>query len=238
MLSIQNLSVAFGSHQVLDNLSLKLQKGEIASLIGPSGSGKTTLFKALTGLLPAQGAIEINNCIQPNAHHHVSYMMQEDLLLPWRTILENLLLVGELGSYPKNNKDLKNEALYFLKEVDLSNYVNSYPHKLSGGMRQRVSLARALLQRKPLILLDEPFGALDALLREQMHSLLHTMQQRHGVTIMLITHDFRDALSLSNRIFLLLNGSISAEWSVPEATRKNPSLQHALALEMKQKLKK
>jgi ABC-type nitrate/sulfonate/bicarbonate transport system ATPase subunit len=195
------------------------------------------LFKALTGLLSAQGIIEINGTLQPHAHHHVSYMMQEDLLLPWRTVIENLLLIGELGNSPQNTKELKQEALFFLEEVGLSNYVNYYPQKLSGGMRQRVSLARALLQRKPLILLDEPFGALDALLREQMHGLLQSMQKCHKVTIMLITHDFRDALTLSDRIFLLLNGNISDEWPVSETIRHDPQLQHTLAKEIKERLK-
>lgn len=223
MLVINNLSFSFNFFQVLNQFSLSLPKGDIGALIGPSGSGKTTLFKLLTGLiLPQSGTISIAGNCQTQSCQHVAYMMQDDLLLPWRTIIENLTLIGELGKRSINKKILRQEARSYLSEVGLSDWENAYPEELSGGMRQRASLARALLQKRPLLLLDEPFGSLDVSLREQMHTLLHEIRSRHGTTILMVTHDFRDALSLSDQIFFLDKGCIAKEWAISSTLRKDP----------------
>jgi len=148
-------------------------------------------------------------------------MTQDDLMLPWRTVLENLLLVGELGRKQQSMDALKQEALRYLEEVGLKGWENAFPDQLSGGMRQRVSLTRALLQKRPLLLLDEPFGALDVGLREQMHTLLRSIREQYGTTILMVTHDFRDALSLSDRIFFLDEGRIGAEWTVSSTLRQD-----------------
>lgn len=220
MLSIQQLSFDYPSKTIFNNLSLGISSGEIVTLIGASGSGKTTLFKLLMGsLIKRSGMISVIGCQGKEAQHHISYMTQEDLLLPWRTVLENLLLIGELGKGKKNHTMLKQEALLFLKEVGLEGRENAYPDQLSGGMRQRVSLARILLQKRPLLLLDEPFAALDVVLREQMHALLRDIRLRHGTTILMATHDFRDAQVLSDRVILLDQGVISQEWEIDEERR-------------------
>jgi ABC-type nitrate/sulfonate/bicarbonate transport system ATPase subunit len=165
-------------------------------------------------------------------------MTQDDLMLPWRTVLENLLLVGELGRKPKSLDALKQEALRYLEEMGLSGWENAYPDQLSGGMRQRVSLTRALLQKRPLLLLDEPFGALDVGLREQMHTLLRSIRKQHGTTILMITHDFRDALSLSDRIFLLDKGRICADWSVAPTIRQDAVAYQRLHNELYEAIRK
>lgn len=224
IVEIDNVSFSYNKRSpILTNISLKLHKGEIATLIGTSGSGKSTLFKLMTGMLsPQQGSIVIAQQTVPDCHLNVSYMMQEDLLLPWRNILRNMTLSTELGKKPNYHKVLDIEARKLLQELGLQGCEEKHPHHLSGGMRQRVSLARALLQKRPMLLLDEPFNSLDVCLREQMYLLLREVREVHGTTMLMVTHDFRDALALSDRIFLLKKGSIHQEWSIPETSRKDP----------------
>lgn len=213
MLSLKKVSFSYEKRHILSDISLSLQPGQIGTLIGSSGSGKSTLFKLLTGLCqPNDGVVCINGEI--SAHHHVACMMQEDLLLPWRNILSNVTLCAELGKEKVDLKQVRKDAEKLLVELGLGDYVNHFPNELSGGMRQRVSLARALIQKRPVLLLDEPFGALDVILREQMYDLLRTIRSKYSTTILMVTHDFRDALSLSDKVFLLSGGKISREWEV------------------------
>lgn len=211
LLNIQNLSFSFGKKEVLKNLTLTLESNEIVTLLGSSGSGKSTLFNILTGIWSYQnGAIHFS----ANREKSISYMTQEDLLLPWRTVLDNLMLLFELGKQKESNFSTKKEALEILSEMGLKNYADYYPHQLSGGMKQRISLVRALLQKRPLLLLDEPFGSLDVVMREKIYQQLRSIKDKRCCTIFLVTHDFRDALSLSDRILLLHDGSIYKTWEV------------------------
>jgi ABC-type nitrate/sulfonate/bicarbonate transport system ATPase subunit len=224
IIDIKNLSFTYPNHttNILKEISFAVQPGEIVALVGASGSGKSTLFKLLTGLLRSEtGHVMLNGLPIPAGYQSISYMMQEDLLLPWRTVLSNMTLMSELGSFSPTI-DLKEESLNLLREVGLKGCESLYPNELSGGMRQRVALARTLLQRKPILLLDEPFGALDVGLREQMYQLLRRIQIHHGTTILLITHDFRDAFSLANRILFLSQGEIKKEWILLAEHKENP----------------
>lgn len=216
MLKIKNLSFSYGSSPILTDCSLELKQGEIATIIGPSGSGKTTLLRMVAGLVPAKkGTISYLDAPSKSPSDHVAYMNQDDIMLPWRTIIKNLTLIGELGK-KKHSPNLYNEALRHLNEMGLAGRENAYPHELSGGMRQRVALARVLMQKKPFLLLDEPFASLDMSLREQMHLHLKKIRSQHGTTILMVTHDLRDALSLSDKIFLLDRGTIARAWDVPK----------------------
>lgn len=216
MLSVQNVSFSYEKRSILKDLSLFLEAGQIGTLIGSSGSGKSTLFKLLTGLCqPHGGVISINGDLKPQ--QNVAYMTQEDLLLPWRNVLSNVTLCMELGKAAKDPSTLREEALTLLSELGLADYAHHFPDQLSGGMRQRVSLARALVQKRPLLLLDEPFAALDVILREHMYEILRGIRQKYGTTILMVTHDFRDALSLSDKIYLLSNGKISHEWTTSDS---------------------
>lgn len=237
IVQIENLTFSYGNNTIFKNFNLSLNKGEIVSLVGASGSGKTTLFKLLTGLLTSScGTIKIHNTNCSTPFSYIAYLMQEDLLLPWRNVLSNLLLIGELGHSPDQPHILKNESLKMLAEVDLEHCAEMFPDELSGGMRQRVGLARALLQKRPILLLDEPFGALDAGLRGQMCNLLRNIQKKYETTILMITHEFRDAISLSDRIFLLDRGQITRHWRISQAIQNNPVELSSLQQELYQAL--
>ncbi|MEC7838433.1 MAG: ABC transporter ATP-binding protein [Chlamydiota bacterium] len=229
MLSIKDLSFSYGTKNIINGLNLQIGRGEIASLIGVSGSGKSTLLKLLTNLLkPKIGTIKIEN------NEPASYMTQNDLLLPWRTVIENVMLPAELGNHTFTHEKHLQQARELLAEMGLSEHENSYPPQLSGGMRQRVSLARALILNRSLLLLDEPFASLDVCLREQMYQLLKSIHKKHNTTILMITHDFRDATSLSNHIYQLSGGAIKKEWHIRESDRSNPIKVGTLSEELRQ----
>jgi ABC-type nitrate/sulfonate/bicarbonate transport system ATPase subunit len=139
--------------------------------------------------------------------------------------MDNTTLAAELGPAPKPKKPLQAEALRLLHDMELTQCVDLYPEALSGGMKQRISLARVLLQGRPLLLLDEPFASLDVLLREQLYSLLRRLRNQHNLTVLLVTHDFRDALVLSDRVLLLAQGRIAQEWILPQRNREDPTSQ-------------
>ena len=229
ILEVHSLSFSYTSYPLLKNLSFSIQPGEICALIGVSGSGKSTLFKLLTGILPMQGgSIKVER-------EQIAYMMQEDLLLPWRNVMDNILLPLELGK-KKDFPNRNHEALKILEEVGLPSCSKLFPHELSGGMRQRVSLARALMQKRSLILLDEPFGSLDIILRDQMTSLLHAISSKTGTAIFFITHDFRDALALADKIFILSQGTLRRTWEHISKIRKDYYALGEVQEEMKNEL--
>lgn len=235
MLALKQIKFNYLKKNVLKDVSFSLNKGEIGTLIGSSGSGKTTLFKLLTGILSLQEG-EIFLCNQNSYKHHdkISYMTQQDLLLPWRTIISNLTLLMEFGKKPLYTKNLKQEAKIVLNELGLGDCLNMYPQELSSGMRQLVSLARALLQKRPILLLDEPFSSLDTALKEEMYEKLKNTQKKYGTTILLITHDFRDALSLSDHVFFLSKGTIKKTWQINDFDRQDPKKSNTLLNEMRQ----
>lgn len=237
MLRIKNLTFSYPNKVVLHNLHLHVPKGEITTIIGTSGSGKTTLFKILTGMVsPKEGTVIIDGLELPKGHGKAAFMMQDDLLLPWRTVLRNLTLFRELGKAIPQTDEIMYEARILLEEIGLKDCEHMYPSELSGGMRQRVALARCLLQKRSLLLLDEPFSGLDLILREQMYRLLQDVRMKYNTTIVLITHDFRDALTLSDRIFLLSDGSITEEWYVSQAIRCDAILSNELLTKMRKAL--
>ena len=187
---------------VLAGVSFEVYRGELLSLIGPSGCGKTTLFNILSGLVPADGgAIYFEGELLPDIRGHVAYMQQKDLLLPWRTVLENAILGLELQGRPKGAA--RREARELLERFGLRGFEGAYPGELSGGMRQRVALARTFLCHKKILLLDEPFGALDALTRHSLHRWLLEAWEEFSSTILFVTHDIEEVLSLADRVVVL-----------------------------------
>jgi ABC-type nitrate/sulfonate/bicarbonate transport system ATPase subunit len=205
-LEIANLNVTYradGGQDVpaIDNVDISLRQNDFVSLIGPSGCGKSTLFNVIAGLtVPNGGNVLLDGVDIIGRPGSVAYMMQRDLLLPWRTILENVILGPELAG--KRLAQVRAAALTFMGRFGLAGFENSYPSVLSGGMRQRAALLRTILCERSVILLDEPFGALDALTRASMHEWLLGIQREFRRTMILITHDPDEAVYLSDRVYV------------------------------------
>jgi putative hydroxymethylpyrimidine transport system ATP-binding protein len=208
---------------IFEKISLDVKKGEFVSVIGASGSGKSTLFKLVTGLLePDQGEILINERNESGKRlGSVGYMPQKDLLLPWRTVLDNVLLPLEVTK--ENKKSKLPEVREWLARFGLADYANSYPNELSGGMRQRAAFLRTLMIGKDLLLLDEPFGALDSMTKRNMHSWLLGLWGELQKTVLFITHDLEEAILLSDRIYVLKGAGIE-EWKVNVPRPRNSDL--------------
>lgn len=186
----------------LRDVSLRVMPGEFVTVIGPSGSGKSTLFNLCVGLLePDEGSIIIDGSKPESRLGMLGYMPQRDLLLPWRSVLGNLLLPGDIKGVPR--KEAQEKALEMLQHFGLEGFEHDYPSSLSGGMRQRAALLRTWLTYCDTLLLDEPFGALDALTRKELQDWLLGMWQAYQRTIVFITHDVEEAVYLADRVIVL-----------------------------------
>ncbi|MDI7274937.1 MAG: ABC transporter ATP-binding protein [Anaerolineae bacterium] len=187
--------------RALDGVDLAVAAGEFATLIGPSGCGKSTLFNIICGLMePDQGKVLLDGQEVSRHAGRLAYMPQKDLLLPWRSVLDNVILGPEIAGRPR--AAARREALELVPLFGLAGFEHSYPAVLSGGMRQRAAFLRAVLQRSPAILLDEPFGALDALTRASLQEWLLEVWGRFGQTVLFITHDVEEALFLADRVYV------------------------------------
>ncbi|MGH7245928.1 MAG: ABC transporter ATP-binding protein [Candidatus Levyibacteriota bacterium] len=203
-LQVTNLSKTFIHEEeklsILNDLSFSITQGEFASFIGPSGCGKSTLFSLLAGLeTPTRGTILLNNTY--NLSGKSGYMLQESLLFPWRTVLENIMLSATVKKMP--SAIARNKAILLLKEFNLSKFASYYPSQLSGGMQQRIAFLRTIFFNNSFLLLDEPFGALDAITRLSSQLWLQSLLKKFNPTVLLITHDIREALLLSDTIYVL-----------------------------------
>ena len=215
-LKLADVSVTLDGTPVLDRVNLNLGTGEFVSLLGPSGAGKSTLFRILTGdLMPDQGTILLDGQTLEHSTMPFAFMPQRDALMPWRRVLDNLTLGLEVQGVSKTVARAK--VLPLLDEFGLEGYAQHYPAQLSGGMRQRAALLRTVVQDRPIQLLDEPFGALDALTRVGMQRWLEKRWQAARWTTLLITHDVREAVALSDRIFVLSRrpARVIAEFLLP-----------------------
>ena len=195
--AVSGLRRSYGERVVIDRLDLRIDRGEFVALLGESGCGKTTLLRALAGLDPIQGG-------HIEAPRRPAVVFQEHRLLPWDSLWRNVSL-GLSGN------DLRRRAASALTEVGLGNRLDDWPRNLSGGQAQRVALARALVQEPELLLLDEPFAALDAITRIRMHALVKELVTRHQPGVLLVTHDVDEAIALADRILVMRNGAIAFE---------------------------
>ena len=203
LVTIENLQVRFGSVVAIENLAFAVRRGEFVSRLGPSGCGKSTLLRAIARLVPvASGKIVLRD---PKLR--IGFMFQKPLLLPWRTTLDNVLLPVEiqLGGSVVDQTD-HSRARRMLDMVQLGDFADAYPHQLSGGMQQRAALARALMSDPDILLLDEPFGALDELTREVLNEELIRIWQSNATrlqTIIMVTHSIPEAVTMSDRVIVL-----------------------------------
>jgi sulfonate transport system ATP-binding protein len=217
---IVNLSKGFAGRAVLRDLSLEIAPGEFVAIVGRSGCGKSTLLRLLAGLDVADaGHIQVDRRPVTGVLGEARLMFQDPRLLPWRRVIANVG-IGQRGNWYY-------QALSALRSVGLDGREHDWPAILSGGQRQRVALARALISRPKLMLLDEPFAALDALTRLEMQQLIEAMWLRQRFTTLLVTHDVREAIGLADRVILIENGGIALELDVPNErprTRSNAKL--------------
>jgi ABC-type nitrate/sulfonate/bicarbonate transport system ATPase subunit len=205
-LRVDNVSMTFktpaGVFQALAPVTLSIPPGRFVSLIGPSGCGKSTIFNIVAGLLePTAGAVLIDGIAATGTIGRVGYMLQKDLLLPWRTVLDNVILGMEIQGVPL--RQARGRALPLLQRYGLSGFEHLYPSSLSGGMRQRAALLRTLLFDTDVILLDEPFGALDAQTKLQMQEWLMQLWGDFGKTVVFVTHDIDEAIFLSDEVHVM-----------------------------------
>lgn len=212
LVKLDNVSLTYGGPGgtlAVDELNMSVKKGEFAAVVGPSGCGKSTLMKLATGLqFPQKGAVYVGGDTVTQPVTNAGMAFQNSTLLPWRTTLSNILLPLEIVQ-PHRKKFRSNKAGYvqraedILATVGLKGFGEKYPWQLSGGMQQRANLCRALIHEPELLMLDEPFGALDAFTREELWCVIRDLHQLHKFTVILVTHDLREAVFLADRVFVM-----------------------------------
>ncbi|AQA01909.1 nitrate ABC transporter ATP-binding protein [Mycobacterium sp. MS1601] len=201
-LHLKGISQQFDGVEALAPVDLDVQDGEFVCIVGPSGCGKSTIFNIVSGLLtPTSGTVTLDGKDIRGKSGHVGYMLQKDLLLPWRTVLENIVLGADITG--RASRSDRAAAAQMAERYGLGAYLNHYPHALSGGMRQRVAVMRTLALDHPLMLLDEPFGALDSHTRLLMQQWLLQVWREQRKTIMFVTHDIDEALFLGDRVVVM-----------------------------------
>ena len=233
-ISISGLSHTYVDKDVqtttLIDINLQASRGEFVSVVGPSGAGKTTLLKTIGGLVkPSSGQIFINGNSPKKAQRfkNIGFMMQDPSLIPWLNVMKNVQLPLKLN--PSTNQDQSSRALEWIESVELTDYVNYFPHQLSGGMKQRVAFARAMVIDPDIMLMDEPLGALDEITRSSMQQHLLNVWEKTGKTVILVTHSIREAVMMSDRIIVLSPrpAKIIGEVRVNIPRPRNERLEHS-----------
>ena len=211
MIQIQNVTHYFGVQRadsetaVLKDVNLSVKRGEFLSVVGPTGCGKSTLLNVIAGLTkPKRGAVTMAGRIVESVRDECGYLFQSDTLLPWRTVFKNVSLGLEFRNIPKDI--IKDRVTAWLKKVNLEQHSRKYPHELSGGMRKRTALAQTLITEPDVLLMDEPFSALDVQTRNLMENLLLDLWSKDQKTVVFVTHDLEEAISLSDRVVVFGSG--------------------------------
>jgi NitT/TauT family transport system ATP-binding protein len=206
MIQMSRVSRSFHSRrgvvEALRGVDLEVREGEFVALVGRSGCGKSTLLRLIAGLVPVSaGRVSVGGTPVTRPRQDVALMFQSPALLPWRTVADNVLLPVEMFGW--NKSEYRDPALRLLETVGLAGFEKRLPHELSGGMRQRVALCRSLIQQPRVMLMDEPFSALDALTREEMAIELQRIHLEHGATTVFVTHSITEAVLLADRVAVL-----------------------------------
>lgn len=235
MISFENVSKSYGDHTIIDNINCHIQRGEFFVLVGASGSGKTTILKMINRLIePSQGAItldgeNITSLDLRQLRLETGYVLQQIALFPNLTVGENIELIPEMKGWSKG--DQKKAASDLLDKVGLpaKDYFNRYPHELSGGEQQRIGILRAIVAKPKVLLMDEPFSALDPISRRQLQDITKQLQSELGITLVFVTHDMKEAMRLADRICVIKEGKI-VQLDRPEIIQNNPSDQFVRTL--------
>ncbi len=205
-IEIENVSLRYFTKQAeilaLSDISLTIEPGEFVSLIGQSGCGKSTLLSIISGILPpSEGVVRVGGKPVTAPSHRIGYMLQQDYLFEWRTILDNALLGAEIQKRDMN--EARQRAMHLLEKCGMAHFIDQYPRALSGGMRQRVALARTLTTNPDVVLLDEPFSALDSQTRLAIADEVVDVLRSEGKSVILVTHDIGEAISMTDRVVVL-----------------------------------
>ncbi len=232
-ISLRGVTKRYGSATaVLENIDLTVSKGEFVSIIGPSGCGKSTILKLVSGLTPVtSGTLLVDGMTPSNAREIVSFIFQDPTLLPWRTVAKNVALALELDHSPRDTRGEKVSELLGL--VGLADVAKSYPRQLSGGMKMRVSIARALASKPRILLMDEPFAALDEMSRDRFNEELLRLKEELKWTVLFVTHSVAEAVYLSDRIIVLAPnpGRVAHEIIVNLASPRDADLRSSPAMD-------
>ena len=227
MITFTHIYKSYNGKEIIPDFNLTIESGTFLTIIGTSGSGKTTVLKMINGLvLPDKGEIHINgkNILAEDLialRRNIGYVIQGNILFPHLTVAENIAYVLHLKKYSPT--DIARIVTEKLQQVNLSpELTNRFPHQLSGGQQQRVGIARALAASPSIILMDEPFGALDSITRQQLQRELKALHQQTGVTIVFVTHDITEALTLGTKVLVLDKGIIQ-QYDAPEMIKSNPA---------------
>ena len=232
MLNVSGASKKYQGQDIFTQFDFTVPKGEFHIMIGPSGCGKSTLLDGLTGTIELdRGAISWKGDRFPDLRHHAAYMQQKDMLLPWFSLYDNARLPARVGR--SGTGAPKEEVFLLLEQLGLKGYESHLPVQVSGGMRQRCALARTLMFKRDLILLDEPLSALDTITRSNLQSLLLMLQLEFNKTILMITHDIDEALRLADTIYLLSNMPMGIREQYRLDLPKPRSFNHPALLEIK-----
>ncbi len=215
---LEGVTVSYGGVEILRSVSLDVLEGQLVAIVGKSGSGKTTLLKAINKLLHCSGTVDVEG--------RARMVFQEDRLLPWFKVRSNIAIAmsGQRGATNGQTSVGRERAAELLSEFGMSNLADRYPHQLSGGERQRVAIARAFAARPDVVLMDEPFGALDVLTRESMQEWLLAFWRHHRAAIVFVTHDVEEGLVLADRLAVLRDGELLTPTVVPFDRPRDPAL--------------
>jgi NitT/TauT family transport system ATP-binding protein len=215
LVALNHVSMAYGKGaaavRAIEDVTLNIAKGEFIAVVGPSGCGKSSLMKLISGLHPPlAGQLTIEGQPVNGPLKSVGMAFQNSNLLPWRTCVDNVLLPLEIvqphrGKIRSQRAQYKEKAVQLLNSVGLTGFTEKFPWELSGGMQQRASICRALIHEPEILMLDEPFGALDAFTREELWCVLRDIQSQRNVTVMLVTHDLREAVFLADTVYVMSN---------------------------------
>lgn len=228
MIEFTKVSMAYGDNLIIKDMDLHIKKGELVVLIGPSGCGKTTSLQLMNRLIePKSGTIEINNkdiheLNVTDLRRQIGYVIQEIGLFPHMTIRQNIEIVPKLLKWPKDKSLERTKELMNMVGLDPKEYLDRYPAKMSGGQQQRIGFLRALAADPPIILLDEPFGALDPMTRDLLQDELKKLQKNLNKTMVFVTHDMDEAIKIADRIVIMNEGKI-VQYDTPEQILLNPA---------------
>lgn len=210
------------THKVLDNIDLDIYKGEILAILGPSGCGKTTLLRQIAGFDNRESGsvlMDGQEIVKPEVKR-IMIFQDYNQLFPWKTVIQNVVYPLQVNSIGESDAANQEIALKYLELVELSGFEDSYPHQLSGGMKQKAAMARALALKPKVLLMDEPFGSLDALTRISLQNLLLKVWRETVVTVVFVTHDIQEAVILSDRIAVMGRGTVGIKKVIPNLLKR------------------